>query len=230
MAGTHGVTRPGGAALNAGQVFAVRLARFIGCTQKRSVNGDIAQLAASPLSTVKEIITQALANENGMALAAVKEKIQARMSDYAGFICHADKVRHANRDALLLSEFVQQNGLSIRHVGEIAELFMWRHMALTSAAVLTQLTHYIDAGGGSRGARMVIDPQGKCLPQTRRGAIEEWRFRSELAEDKNYKLTIQYSQGFFITEVKSLREQPRINGIYFEKNWPDFLKGEIYTQ
>lgn len=99
---------------------------------------------------------------------------------------------------------------------------MWRHMALTSAAVLTQLTHYIDAGGGSRGARMVIDPQGKCLPQTRRGVKEEWRFRSELAEDKNHKLTIQYSQGSFITEVKSLRMQPCINGIYFEKNWPDF--------
>lgn len=29
VAGTHGVTRPGGAALNAGQVFAVRLARYI---------------------------------------------------------------------------------------------------------------------------------------------------------------------------------------------------------
>lgn len=92
------------------------------------------------------------------------------MSDYAGFICHADKVRRATRDALLLSEFVQRHGLAIKHVGEVAELFMWRHMALTSAAVLTQLTHYIDAGGGSRGARMVIDPQGKCLPQTRRGA------------------------------------------------------------
>ena len=62
------------------------------------------------------------------------------------------------------------------------------------------------------------------------GAKEEWRFRSELAEDKNHKLTIQYSQGSFITEVKSLRMQPCINGIYFEKNWPDFLKGDIYTQ
>jgi succinate dehydrogenase/fumarate reductase flavoprotein subunit len=29
VAGTHGVTCPGGAALNAGQVFAVRLARYI---------------------------------------------------------------------------------------------------------------------------------------------------------------------------------------------------------
>ncbi|EMB2266848.1 FAD-binding protein, partial [Shigella dysenteriae] len=220
VAGTHGVTRPGGAALNAGQVFAVRLARFIGCTQKRSVEGDVAQLVASSLNIVREVIAQALANENGMALVTVKDKIQARMSDYAGFICHADKVRHATRDALLLSEFVQQHGLTINHAGEIAELFMWRHMTLTSAAVLTQLTHYIDAGGGSRGARMVIDPQGKCLPQTRRGAKEEWRFRSERAEDKNHRLTIQYSQGSFITEVKSLRMQPCINGIYFEKNWP----------
>lgn len=196
-AGTHGVTRPGGAALNAGQVIAVRLARFIGCTQKRSVEGDVAQLVASSLNIVREVIAQALANENGMALVTVKEKIQARMSDYAGFICHADKVRHATRDALLLSEFVQQHGLTINHAGEISELFMWRHMALTSAAVLTQLTHYIDAGGGSRGARIVIDPQGKCLPQTRRGAKEEWRFRSERAEDKNHRLTIQYSQGSF---------------------------------
>ena len=51
------------------------------------------------------------------------------MSDYAGFICHADKVRRATRDALLLNEFVQRHGLAIKHVGEVAELFMWRHMA-----------------------------------------------------------------------------------------------------
>ena len=229
VAGTHGVTRPGGAALNAGQVFAVRLARFIGCTQKRSVNGDIAQQAASPLSTVREIITQALANENGMALATVKEKIQARMSDYAGFICHANKVRHANRDALLLSEFVQQNGLSIRHVGEIAELFMWRHMSLTSAAVLTQLTHYIDAGGGSRGARMIIDPQGECLPQTRQGTIEHWRFRLEKNHEKELRTTIQLNNGDFVVTKKKVRQKSNLKNNYFEKKWPNFLLGDIYS-
>ena len=55
-------------------------------------------------------------------------------------------------------------------------------------------------------------------------------FALNVAEDKNHRLTIQYSQGSFITEVKSLRIQPCINGIYFEKNWPDFLNGDIYTQ
>ncbi len=230
VAGTHGVTRPGGAALNAGQVFAVRLARFIGCTQKQSVEGDVAQLVAAPLNTVREVITQALANENGMALVTVKEKIQARMSDYAGFICHADKVRHATRDALLLSEYVHQHGLTINHVGEIAELFMWRHMALTSAAVLTQLTHYIDAGGGSRGARIIIDYYGEGLPQTRQGAIEEWRFRLESENERESRATIQLNNGEFIITRHKIRQTSNFKNNYFEKNWPEFLLGDIYIK
>lgn len=231
VAGTHGVTRPGGAALNAGQVFAVRLARFIGCTQKRNIDGDIAQLVAPTLASIREIITQAHDNGTGMPLSVVREKIQARMSDHAGFICHADKVRRATRDALLLSEFVQRHGLAIKHVGEVAELFMWRHMALTSAAVLTQLTqltHYIDAGGGSRGARIILDRDGNSIPQTRNGFCDAWRFRSERTEDKKDKLLIHYCKGIFHVRETPVREFPIIRGIWFEKNWPGFLNGTIY--
>ncbi|HGC4500521.1 FAD-binding protein [Escherichia coli] len=228
VAGTHGVTRPGGAALNAGQVFAVRLARFIGCTQKRNIDGDIAQLVAPTLASIREIITQAHDNGTGMPLSVVREKIQARMSDHAGFICHADKVRRATRDALLLSEFVQRHGLAIKHVGEVAELFMWRHMALTSAAVLTQLTHYIDAGGGSRGARIILDRDGNSIPQTRNGFCDAWRFRSERTEDKKDKLHIHYCNGIFHVRETPVREFPIIRGIWFEKNWPGFLNGTIY--
>ncbi len=214
--------------LSAGQVFAVRLARFIGCTQKRNIDGDIAQLVAPTLASIREIITQAHDNGTGMPLSVVREKIQARMSDHAGFICHADKVRRATRDALLLSEFVQRHGLAIKHVGEVAELFMWRHMALTSAAVLTQLTHYIDAGGGSRGARIILDRDGNSIPQTRNGFCDAWRFRSERTEDKKDKLLIHYCNGIFHVRETPVREFPIIRGIWFEKNWPGFLNGTIY--
>ena len=217
--------------LNAGQVFAVRLARFIGCTQKRNIDGDIAQLVAPALASIREIITQAHDNGTGMPLSVVREKIQARMSDHAGFICHADKVRRATRDALLLNEFVQRHGLAIKHVGEVAELFMWRHMALTSAAVLTQLTqltHYIDAGGGSRGARIILDRDGNSIPQTRNGFCDAWRFRSERTEDKKDKLLIHYCNGIFHVRETPVREFPIIRGIWFEKNWPGFLNGTIY--
>lgn len=56
--------------------FAVRLARFIGCTQKRNIDGDIAQLAAPALASIREIITQAHDNGTGMPLSVVREKFR----------------------------------------------------------------------------------------------------------------------------------------------------------
>lgn len=159
IAGTHGVTRPGGAALNAGQVFAMRLARYIAHAGRRNAVDDVPELAAQPLAEVNDVILRAQRNESGRSLQSVKEEIQARMSDHGGFICHVDAVRQAAQEARLLATAVAKNALSIRHLAEIPELFMWRQMALISAAVLTMLDDYISAGGGSRGAGSSLTPK-----------------------------------------------------------------------
>lgn len=228
IAGTHGVTRPGGAALNAGQVFAMRLARYIAHAGRRNAVDDVPELAAQPLAEVNNVILRAQRNESGRSLQSVKEEIQARMSDHGGFICHVDAVRQAAQEARLLAAAVAKNALSIRHLAEIPELFMWRQMALISAAVLTMLDDYISAGGGSRGARIILDPEGDCLPLTRNGPAQLWRFRPEQASDKEKKLTIHYQQAKFIVRQKALRSLADSKDHYFEKNWPDFLNGNIY--
>lgn len=228
IAGTHGVTRPGGAALNAGQVFAMRLARYIAHAGRRNAVDDVPELAAQPLAEVNDVILRAQRNESGRSLQSVKEEIQARMSDHGGFICHVDAVRQAAQEARLLAAAVAKNALSIRHLTEIPELFMWRQMAPISAAVLTMLDDYISAGGGSRGARIILDPEGDCLPLTRNGPAQLWRFRPEQASDKEKKLTIHYQQAKFIVRQKALRSLADSKDHYFEKNWPDFLNGNIY--
>lgn len=228
IAGTHGVTRPGGAALNAGQVFAMRLARYIAHAGRRNAVDDVPELAAQPLAEVNDVILRAQRNESGRSLQSVKEEIQTRMSDHGGFICHVDAVRQAAHEARLLAAAVAKNALSIRHLAEIPELFMWRQMALISAAVLTMLDDYISAGGGSRGARIILDPEGDCLPLTRNGPAQLWRFRPEQASDKEKKLTIHYQQAKFIVRQKALRSLADSKDHYFEKNWPDFLNGNIY--
>lgn len=228
IAGTHGVTRPGGAALNAGQVFAMRLARYIAHAGRRNAVDDVPELAAQPLAEVNDVILRAQRNESGRSLQSVKEEIQTRMSDHGGFICHVDAVRQAAQEARLLAAAVAKNALSIRHLAEIPELFMWRQMALISAAVLTMLDDYISSGGGSRGARIILDPEGDCLPLTRNGPAQLWRFRPEQASDKEKKLTIHYQQAKFIVRQKALRSLADSKDHYFEKNWPDFLNGNIY--
>lgn len=228
IAGTHGVTHPGGAALNAGQVFAMRLARYIAHAGRRNAVDDVPELAAQPLAEVNDVILRAQRNESGRSLQSVKEEIQARMSDHGGFICHVDAVRQAAQEARLLAAAVAKNALSIRHLTEIPELFMWRQMAPISAAVLTMLDDYISAGGGSRGARIILDPEGDCLPLTRNGPAQLWRFRPEQASDKEKKLTINYQEAKFIVRQKALRSLADSKDHYFEKNWPDFLNGNIY--
>ncbi|EDY3467277.1 FAD-binding protein, partial [Salmonella enterica] len=190
VAGTHGVTRPGGAALNAGQVFAVRLARYIAEAGWRGKNGGVEELVTAPLMQINATIHQALHNAAGRPLSSLREEIQARMSDYAGFICHVENIRQAAQDARNLLASLSHDALSIQHLAEIPGLFMWRQQTLASAAILTMLEEFIAAGGGSRGARIILDPQGSCLPLTRHGPFSQWRFRPEREEDKNTKLTI----------------------------------------
>ncbi|EAT5421807.1 FAD-binding protein, partial [Salmonella enterica] len=198
VAGTHGVTRPGGAALNAGQVFAVRLARYIAEAGWRGKNGGVEELVTAPLMQINATIHQALHNAAGRPLSSLREEIQARMSDYAGFICHVENIRQAAQDARNLLASLSHDALSIQHLAEIPGLFMWRQQTLASAAILTMLEEFIAAGGGSRGARIILDPQGSCLPLTRHGPFSQWRFRPEREEDKNTKLTIHYQEKKFI--------------------------------
>lgn len=230
VSGTHGVTRPGGAALNAGQVFGVRAAQYIAGAGKRASADDLTSLVSPVVEQVNQTINQALNNKEGMSLREVRDQIQSRMSDYAGFLCSADEVSRAREEADALKNHVYDGGLSIRHVAEVSELFMWRHLALTSAAVLTMLEQYVSDGGGSRGARIILDSHGECVPQIRSGTCEAWRFRPERDEDKRCKFTVRYQEGHFILEKKPLRTLPDLSKIYFERNWPDFLTGKIFSQ
>ena len=95
-AGTHGVTRPGGAALNAGQVFGLRCAQHI-AARKREASSD-----APPMPILEAAIEAAIGGlhgAEGIDWREIEREVQARMSDHAGFICSAEGVRAALSDA-----------------------------------------------------------------------------------------------------------------------------------
>lgn len=76
---------------------------------------------------------------------------------------------------------------------------------------------------------MIIDPQGECLPQTRQGTIEHWRFRLEKNHEKELRTTIQLNNGDFVVTKKKVRQKSNLKNNYFEKKWPNFLLGDIYS-
>jgi succinate dehydrogenase / fumarate reductase, flavoprotein subunit len=225
-AGTHGVTRPGGAALNAGQVLGTRCAEHIAASRQ---NVEIApaserDLVEEALSRVLEILQP----ESSITVGAVRTEIQARMSDYAGIVCNASRVKEALAGAHVLNNSIRKRGIAYKGPYEALRALQWRQMAIVSETVLAALAFYINRGGGSRGARAICDPEGERVPLARTGPLSEFRFLPERAVDRSEQILIRFDGEDPVIRTRAIRSCDREPRPFFERDWPDFLTGAIF--
>jgi succinate dehydrogenase / fumarate reductase flavoprotein subunit len=223
-AGTHGVTRPGGAALNAGQVLGIRCAEH--AVARRN----------SPLPSAPALIDEAVADildilkaDSPMTVKSIRKDVQDRMSDHAGVLCNATAVNQALAAARALNESIRQQGIAYSGAPEALKALQWRQTALLSEAVLTALAFYIERGGGSRGARTICAPTGDRVPESRIGMLEDVRFVSERAEDRTEQVHVRFDAVAFVCEARPIRRLNRDDKPFFERDWPDFLTGAIHN-
>jgi succinate dehydrogenase/fumarate reductase flavoprotein subunit len=224
-AGTHGVTRPGGAALNAGQVMGQRCAERIHAAK---IEAPTNALPAGTLDAAISSMLEGLRDGDGLDTRDVAREVQARMSDHAGFICSAEGVRESLAEARGLNAEIRARGLRLDRPDQASRCVQWRQMALVSEAVLTALDAYLTRGGGSRGARAICDPRGSEVPTTKSGAFEEFRFRAERKEDRGRKIIVRFDGADFVCDMRAIRRHDRTKPIYFERDWGRFLSGAIY--
>ncbi|UZD91259.1 FAD-binding protein [Cognatishimia activa] len=225
-AGTHGVTRPGGSALNAGQVFGTRVAEHIAASQTGSPmeGAALERSAADVLDQIKTLLQP----DSTLDAKSVREEVQARMSDYAGILCTQDEVKTAFEAACALNARIRDTGLTYDRPSEIARVLQWQQMALASEAVLAALEHFIANGGGSRGARAVCDPAGSALPQARSGPLGDVRFRVENDADKEKQVLVHLDGTQMVMSERPNRVFDEDAKAFFERDWPAWLTGAIY--
>jgi succinate dehydrogenase/fumarate reductase flavoprotein subunit len=227
VAGSHGVTRPGGAALNAGQVFGTRCAAHIWSThpEKQPVDSSVSPILGA-------VIDEFVANttgENTLSIDEVRKEIQDRMSDKAGFICQASAVNGAFKEATALIKKISEKGIKIPE-SRTSLYFHWKYTAMTSEAVLMALDHYIKNGGGSRGARAICDEKGTVVPEARTLDLGTYRYVVENPDDKTKKIVIKKEGNALKLSEVPIRGMEDPGKIFFEKNWAGYLTDEIYTE
>ena len=228
VAGTHGVTRPGGSALNAGQVFGMRCAKHIKSQEPLTPKlSDVAGVQEQIESVLSDIKT-GLAVKLGPTMAEVRDEVQARMSDHAGYICQAEEVPLALKQAEELNLKLKEEGLKA-NLSQLGQFFQWRQTALTSEGVLVALEHYIRHGGGSRGARAMCSLKGEDCPEGRNVDLEAFRFIREKDEDKNKKIIVSFKEGKWLVREEAVRQREDTGKIFFEKNWSTYLTDGIYS-
>lgn len=226
-AGSHGVTRPGGAALNAGQVGGIRCAAHIHHQHRSApaptLDGPLIAQIAEVMTLVKRL------PKGGIPLDDVRREIRQRMSDTAGFLVQTETVGPALAAARQLRTRVDSEGFRLGENEDLIDALRWRHHCLASEAILTALNHYVTQGGGSRGARALLGANGTWEIDTRLGKLDGMRIIPERESDRKLKLVLRWTGTAFTLSEQPLRTIEDLGRIFFERNWASYLTGRIHT-
>lgn len=158
VAGTHGVYRPGGSALNAGQVGALRAARYIsakrtGVPDESGFRAACAQVLPMYLDQFDRIVG------TGDTAGQLWEQAQKRMSRIGGPIRDRKEMEAGVREARYhLEHFAEET--STPAIGGLGDIYHYRDALICQITYLGAMTDYIRAGGRSRGSAMYRDEMG----------------------------------------------------------------------
>jgi len=226
--GTHGVYRPGGSALNSGQVGGYRAAEFIFQRYNDfSVNKEAFLLKTKlQLSEKLDLVSQILklVNGSGQAMTSFRREFQERMTKVAAYIRHPSTIKEAIKEAESQYKRINSGEVSLKNNGEIVEYFQNRQLCLTQLAVLKSIDAYLSRGGGSRGSYLVLYEEGEKFSDE---LGDKWRLRPELKELRKFTLEYQFINGVHVTNWVPVRNIPGDN-FWFENVWKSFLKKNIY--
>ena len=228
LASTHGVTRPGGAALNSGQVFGLRVAEHV-CGKAEVAPAENTENTENIVNTyvlLSQSIESALEQkQTSIGIEALRNEVQRLMSDHAGFVTSEPSVKAGLKDLKALA----LRPIHIETPSQAGSFFLWRQNTLAAIAIAVSLDDYIKRGGVSRGARLVCTPSGDKVPRTANGLLESYRHLGGDDPLANHKQLISMFAGSPVPFWRSTNPEPVTSDIYFEKNWPDFLTNTIYN-
>ena len=233
MAGTHGVKRPGGSALNAGQVGGLRAAEYIANVYPpRGERGRPAALPAALRRAVADLAA-IFSETGGLDGREVIGQIQDRMTASGGHIREIADARAALQQAVALWRQVRRRGFRAETAAEALAAIRARHLALTSVAYLKAIVTLLAQGGGSRGSHLVLHPAGTAVhpevrnPQTGRPL----QFKKENRRLRKGILRLEFdptAPDLFRCRNVSPRRVRR-EDVAFEVAWDRFRKGRIFT-
>ncbi|MCU0913428.1 MAG: FAD-binding protein [Planctomycetes bacterium] len=235
MAGTHGVKRPGGSALNAGQVGGLRAAEYI-----VNVYGKDAAHSAQDNEAIDRQIQDLLgklerwSRASGRTPEEVVEEIRMRMTASAAHIREEEDARKSLGQAIELCKHIRDKGLPAQDPQAIHAALRAEHLALASVAYLKAIVDLLEQDGGSRGSYLVLSSHGIPIhPDIRNPATgEPLAFKPENVKLRDNIQQTQYDESepdLFRCTFITPRTAP-LGRKSFEPAWREYREGGIYRE
>jgi hypothetical protein len=223
--GSHGVYRPGGAALNAGQVGALRAAEYIANRYADwSVPTDmVGQAAIEAAAGMRGWIERC--DRAGLSWRRERTELQERMTRAGAHIRSLEELPRAVAEAWEQWRRIECSGCTYEQPGEVAEALRNRSLCFAHAVYLEAILFALQSGVGSRGSAIVLAPSGTRihdrLGDAWRIVPEDPTFREKVLE------TIAAPDGRVSNRWVERRPIPDTD-TWFETAWARFRSGAIY--
>jgi len=233
MAGSHGVKRPGGSALNAGQTGGLRAAEYI-VNARRCDLPDYSDKQAEIDRQIGDVATSLKADgSSGLDPKEVLEQIRNRMTTSAGHIRELKDARKTLTEAVELYKSIKQRGFKLENAKAAIKAIQAEHLALTSVAFIKAVVELLEEGGGSRGSHLVLDEDGvEIHPDVVNKATgKPLRFKPENESLRMSILQLEYDESspdLFTCRNVELRPAPTERKS-FEPAWQDYRENKIYS-
>ena len=158
VAASHGVYRPGGSALNSGQVGSTRAAMYIASKRRNSPKTDFVKYtinAVQEVASLSELITT-----EKDTLDDLWEKSVTSMSRCGGAIRDSDMIKRALSDVEQEIKSFTQN-VRISDTKQLWKVYRYWDILTCQKMYLGAMHDYIEQGGKSRGSALYTDNRGE---------------------------------------------------------------------
>lgn len=218
VCGSHGVTRPGGTALNAGQVGAVRAAEKIHLRklheQRQSACQEVEKSLKDEVLYFLNLPNQACGT---MALGNLWQIAAKRMSASGGMIREYENLKRALKETETLLEHYTEI-IQRPSVEQIPLFYRLRDMLISQKVYLFAMLSYIESGGGSRGSALYTDLSGRKpsmkLPDIYKCKLDQGKHGDMVQE-------ISLNKRECHSSWRSVRPIPTVD-YFFENQWKSY--------
>lgn len=220
--GSHGVIRPGGSALNAGQVGAFRAAEYIAACYADPDGSFDAPFNAAAEKLEEEILEKA-GRGTFFDWKEQREIMQARMSKSGAFLRKKDSLKTSLQETRVQLANLQNDGLASSSAAELSERLRTRSLVFAASVYLAAMLEQVEAGAGSRGGSVVLMPDGRPVHPKLPFRIAD--------EDRSFRASVQMITAApdGSTEIRRVpcRPIPETDG-WFETVWKACREKTIY--
>ncbi len=201
-AGTHGVKRPGGSALNAGQVGGLRAALAVAGRAAEYSAGPISPALGRQIEKQEALLRQLLQNTGTPNVRAHKEALQKRMTRYGGHLRLEEGLKQLLKEAGAQQDKLEDQVL--KDPSELKEALQNFERIRAQIVYGEAMLDYIQRGGKSRGSFLLLDGEGR-------------NDFSDCVQEIS-----QEAEGFRISwrKVRPIPERD----LWFERVWADYKK------